>query len=410
MDRGAGHTGTPPSEGGSSTNGNGITSPAQKSVVVSPYGPRRNKHPGPWEIYPDDVVEYYEAGGKVDEAGLEAQERRVSGLGVGLRNGPRVTSGSTASSIRGRQVSREGMGQHASREVSPSASVEQLSSPRQLSEPPTYDGSPLARSGTKTSVEFSSLRSTPSVSSTASIQMNPITPKPPFATLTTIASVDQASSPRQELAEFDVLHRLPTSPSLVYQGPSSGSKSSISAPSEGGLRSNLSRRLDKIRRKPVEPDASSDISRGKGGGKMDLFDVSVGATPEVSEGEGPPVGRTTSRKSIFPRSDQSTFGRRRVESVKVVEGDASGDEGRFRRRLTKGARWARQGLRGASDAYPIDEPRFDTGAERSTRRTILRMVESDDEEEYQVPREVLDLGDEEFAKLTTYVPTPFSPV
>jgi hypothetical protein len=69
--------------------------------------------------------------------------------------------------------------------------------------------------------------------------------------------------------------------------------------------------------------------------------------------------------------------------------------------LTKGARWARQGLRGASDAYPADEPRFDTGPERSTRRMILRMVESDDEEEYEVPREVLDLGDEEFAKLTT---------
>lgn len=134
---------------------------------------------------------------------------------------------------------------------------------------------------------------------------------------------------------------------------------------------------------------------------MDLFEVSVGATPEVSEGEGPPVGRTTSRKSIFPRSEQGAFGRRRVESVKVVEGDASGDEGRFRRRLTKGARWARQGLRGASDAYPADEPRFDTGPERSTRRMILRMVESDDEEEYEVPREVLDLGDEEFAKLST---------
>ncbi|GJN89777.1 hypothetical protein Rhopal_002766-T1 [Rhodotorula paludigena] len=59
-------------------------------ATPSPYGPRRNKQPGVWEVYPDDVADYVAMGGKATLAEAAAADDGASsagGTGAGAAGG-----------------------------------------------------------------------------------------------------------------------------------------------------------------------------------------------------------------------------------------------------------------------------------------------------------------------------------
>ena len=178
-----------------------------------------------------------------------------------------------------------------------------------------------------------------------------------------------------------------------------------------GIRSNLSRRLDRMRKKPNTDVETSDVSRSALVASGSVTDLAW--TPDVSEGEG--LARSSPRVQS-PVADQGKFRRSRMrkngtdgagKSVGIDSMDApsGGEEGlKSRRGRFLAAAW--QGFKVSLDTYPGGDGRLPAGPaalERRVRRRIIYADESDDED-IEVPREVLDLSDEEFLKFNGCVP------
>ncbi|SGY79679.1 BQ5605_C008g05195 [Microbotryum silenes-dioicae] len=52
------------------------------SKKVPPYGKRRNEKPGVWEVYPDDILDYIKAGGKLEDPAKEDPEERSNRVSI----------------------------------------------------------------------------------------------------------------------------------------------------------------------------------------------------------------------------------------------------------------------------------------------------------------------------------------
>lgn len=334
----------------------------------------------------------------------------------------------------------------------------------------SFEGSPLARSGTSrtsTSAELAgstSLKRASSLTAAAGAISNPTAGNglgPAFAKSTEANALGNAyGSPRSRVASARASRDFlpspttktePSSPRIHVNGhspllnghqlspPSAKPQQAPPATGSMGVRSNISRRLDRIRGKAGNGGAGTEgeTSDGRGGAPMARRESDAGAgwaSPDPSDNEPGhlahthPHGRSPQRSSLAQLSDQGPFGRRPKLRKNATSFDfgrgfdtdgyksSGGEEGGGRRRASRGifaAAW--QGFKGSLDAYPGgDDPlgfgqggpaamaaarRTASGemSRSSARRRII--VDESDDEEVKAPREVLDLGDDEYTQL-----------
>lgn len=500
---------------GVSTDGEGAGArgrPSDASSVSSPlgvpvaaYGPRRNKYPKAWEVYPDEVAEYVAAGGKVEPA-----DSGGAPLRAGISSLTRVSS--TGSEHGGKTSSTYNS------PAAPSSSAQWNGSPVLDSSPisvdrqylggngnggngahvrpdtsreNSYEGSPLARSGTSRTSASAELAGSSSLRHASSVNSGgaggTLTPTLAASALSkngegALGIGNGYGSPRSRVASAHVSRDFlpsptttngtaptePSSPRVVVNGHSpllnggqfhtspsqsnalklQSSSSTAQASGTSGVRSNISRRLDRIRGKMGNGGAgtegeTSDAGRGGASTPMARRDSADWASPDPSDGEHHPHHlspgvthpRSPYRSSLAQLSDQGPLSRRPklrknatsfdfgkgfdTDGYKSSGGEESGAGAGGRRRPSRGifaAAW--QGFKGSLDAYPGGEDAMgfggaggaaaararaaaragmgDAGGGLMRRRIVL---DESDDEDVKVPREVLDLGDEEFAQL-----------
>lgn len=465
-----------PSDAGSAAS---IGSPSA-GPQLSTYGPRRNKYPKAWEIYPDEIAEYVATGGRVLEpvemggaalkAGLSSLSRAPSRIS---ENGTRLATASVSASPTQPTTAWNG---------SPILGASPLTVDRSHlfsgnSKGPSIAGRPdFSRHSSsdngkpgpaRTSIDFSgssSLKRASSVTSAA----GGLAAAASIATVFTKVGDGSAigngyGSPRSRVASArgsrDFLpsptsYTDPSSPRVVVAGQSpllqgspgqapSGHKSSpsSSAAAPAGVRSGISRRLDRIRGKTSSgATEAGDVSDSRGGQALSRRNSAEYGSPDPSDVEGhhglqSPQSRaqrlrSPPRGSLAHLSDTGGGGginrrpnlRKNASSYDFSRGfdtddcKSSGGEEPSRRRPSRGIfSTAWQGFKGSLDVYAHDDP-MPFGArgtpaaaaaaaariaELSPKGPVRRriIVDESDDEEVKPPREVLDLGDEEYTQL-----------
>ncbi|GAA5973906.1 hypothetical protein JCM21900_000815 [Sporobolomyces salmonicolor] len=471
--------------------GGGGSGRRASGVKMTPYGPRRNKHPKVWEVYPEEIGEFVAEGGAAraakeretaaklaaGEGGAEEQERlgETGLVGQGESGKKKGAAGTSIDQLFRVNTSDSGTPStstpakmptdaHAALSSPPSTNGHARASPHlrstslTLEKPPTrpssgargssYEGSLFGRSGASTGGSEIYIGS-PLHRSTSLTAAAP--PSPSKAGL--YASLDSYShrppdprSPRSRLASLrgskDDL--LPEDDAVGPISTSSGHRHRHST--SEGMRSGLTRRLDKLRGKVTDDEARA-AGRGRRGsdGTAELGASAVSSDAESNLLRSPsrrfntPLPFARSALNLTSVSGDNTgsdtgpwrpYLRKNAASVDLgrpphqggsgFESDgvvrSSGDEGGMStswRKTGKGLlAGAWQGFKGALDAYPdpYSQPPYGSSAGRAqmgvgmrqsrveemTRRKILE-EESEDEERQRPQREVLDLGDDDFA-------------
>ncbi|GAA6042557.1 hypothetical protein JCM8097_004665 [Rhodosporidiobolus ruineniae] len=501
---------------------------AKAGGAPSPYGPRRNKNPKVWEVYPDDIADFVASGGEVPEGTGEGPTRSYPhGAGQGRlppgveqlfynpaaaaagaeevqqkANGnlARVpTKGSTASGGRGSVGDGGGTSpysQHGPRPSTlslsagsassiingtPAPPVTATSRPRlpssadSTSRPPSglrqlsYEGSPFGRTTSMSSEAYpgSPLRRTTSLSTPA--PGSPRSPRSPSQGPLGLSGL--SSSPRSRLASAQASREDLPSSAVAEPGAGAGGKHHHRhSASVEGFRSGLSKRFDRIRGRTTDGDASDPMSRPSVGGRngsaaTGVHDFAYPSDPESHllrspsrrlnnglSGNGA-AGGTGNGSGNGALSDSTRRGqqqyhfprpylRKNATSVDLGRGGgfesdgfirSSGDEGSGGGEGGRGGVWRRasrgllanawQGFKTSRDAYGeglsavalngalgqgadglLDEQRRREAEMR--RRKILEEEEEESEEEEEErkrrpPREVVDVGDEDFARLNS---------
>lgn len=462
-----------PSDAGSATS---TGSPAVGQL--SAYGPRRNKYPKVWEVYPDELAEYVAKGGKVEEAaelggaslkgGISSWSKAPSRISEDIKlatnsssaqspthwNGSPILGASPLSVDRSHLFSGNSKG---------SSTLNRPDYSRQNS----FEAAHLSRSGTTTtSVDFSGSSSLKRASSTTSAAGGLASAAGLVTAFTKVGDGSAVGngygSPRSRVASARGSRDFISSPTsnldpsspriltssqspLLHSSPGQSTSASKPSPSTAvagppGVRSGISRRLDRIRGKTNSGAAEGgDTSDDRGAPPMSRRGSADYASPDPSDIEGhhrspqsqPHRLRSPQRGSLAHLSD--TGGSRRPNLRKNASSydfsrgfdtdgyKSSGGEETSRRRPSRGIfSTAWQGFKGSLDVYGNDDP-MPFGAKGTpaaaaaaaakiaemspvgpVRRRIV--LDESDEEEVKPQREVLDLGDEEFAQLNRCVP------
>lgn len=417
------------------------------------YGTKRNKHPKVWEIYPDDLEDYLIHGGVNDVEGLLEQEELTKRVGAELRAStssemafPSSTTSVTSRTPRvpdpapsdtlplfaDKASSTASFSRHHSREssvealnLSHSQSVTRVNSTNNTDVPcqpyrPSSLGSGFARSSTSARVSLKA----PSIISS-------IEPVLTSSSSNTIASNDRIlrpATPLNDLVEVPApvatpATTTPLQPVIAISPQRPPAPLSVKSTPSEGLRHTLSKRIDKIRGRNDE----GILSRGNNGHAIDfamgtitgmLLDQSdiEGKSSATGTGIGantigllksPVVLHRSSKKgrvSLPEEGKSSQVSSPRIGSVHD-KNRSSGDElpPMRRRRRVRHAIWATvtSGFRGPIEPLVVTTDLSDLQALR--RRRMMLAAEESDEEEVKVPRQVWDLDDEEFERLTECV-------
>lgn len=403
------------SDGGSSINGQFPKSlKASTIITTSVYGPRRNTHPKAWEIYPDEISEFVETGGRIVSP-------EVLELGSGRAISARSTSigSSYQQGMSGlsqvRTPNQTAPNSPTSTKVPLPTSPALDNSINRSRHPSGVEGSVLSRSTTgRSSLEVTSPISRNSLSNGSSYQFPPqstTSTKSPLATST--GSTSRFNSPKVATE----LTYEPLSPRVSITSVSNGTHSqtlSISKQNEGGgrLRHSLTRRLDKIRGKGSEIDLPSDAGTiGISSSRSRRGSLPISTDPSESEMisklGGNHMRTNTVAGELSVLSSGSSFRRKtsKMSDTSAEGGYRSSGGEENSRKLVKGRwkpnKWQGFGGRnvgGDKEMVSLEEG-VQLGAPFVAKKRILRIEESDDDD-YKVPREILDLGDEEFSKLT----------
>ncbi|KAK4701790.1 hypothetical protein P7C70_g4438, partial [Phenoliferia sp. Uapishka_3] len=444
------------SEAGSSLNGR--LSTAQMGIPTSVFGPKRNKHPKAWEVYPDHLEEFVES----QKAAAKDPLVDVSTGGNGYGGGHAAdVSGSTddRSSLQlhptGSQLTA-GSNSERARSISYDHSL--LGSPMRekpgagyfprpsKSRENSYEGSPLGRSS-RVSLDLppssnGGLRRAGSLGSappTAGGYHTPTsTPRSNFASLSTTNSnlqesvggssgLQRAFSPRStsrgELSE-------PPSPQPPFTSPQAPMNSPPLSTSPGtatsqvhhrhsqsdGLRGNvyggLSRVVNKVRGKATDVDSSTDIgarrngsTRRNGGWTGQESATDLGLSPDPSDIEAstgfryPRLQMSENSSTLKPRKSPNSH------NLTDVEGYRSSGDDRQGVLNVLGIRRSRKKGRG-TDKEDNGLLKINYGVPREGERlkapTVVRQPfydEDSEEEEMERPKEFIDLTDEDFLRL-----------
>ncbi|BGP47172.1 hypothetical protein JCM10450v2_003024 [Rhodotorula kratochvilovae] len=481
----------------------------------SPYGPRRNKAPGVWEVYPDDIADYVALGGKTTLA--EAAQARGGGstggasTGVGEAHVPmpvrehkrgsmsidqlfRTSTSSTGRSTSAGRAQRlaaeqeeednlsriptgasssistdgraqpylqnglassrslprsDGRASPVSRPASPASPQRRPGQVRQTS----YEGAPFSRSkhsfhGSDGVYAASPLRRSTSLSASASGQ-----PRSPVQGVGAGANGSRESGAALLYSDGSPQSRIGSArasrddlPSLVGTGGAASSSTSRhrhTGSTAEALRTGISRRLDRIRGRtmddasapegldtPVLGASDSDYAlrspARRGQAPLPLPQASTGSSGHASSAARRHVrpylrkNNTSVDLNRVSGFDSDGFVRSSGDEALIGGAPASGMWRRASRGILQSA-W--QGFKTSLDAYPDPwayPPRANglhggggPGALRMSgmdddalgRGRIVEANEDDESEDELLrrrrqPREVVDLGEEDFARLT----------
>ncbi|GAA5900304.1 hypothetical protein JCM5296_003034 [Sporobolomyces johnsonii] len=485
-------------DGGEGGAGGGGSGRRASGVKMTPYGPRRNKHPKVWEVYPEEIGEFVAAGGaataakeketgrklaagegdgkekekqgETELAGESEGGRKQGAAGTSIDQLFRVTTSGcgtpSTKGVSGRSTStpaKTPSDAHVALPSSPAnehgrASPHLRSASLALEKPParpssgprepSYEGSLFGRSGASTGGSEIYIGSPLHRSTSLTAAVPPSSPNSGlYGSLDSHSSRQpHARSPRSRLASLrgskDDL--LPEEDAVGPMSTSTGPRHRHST--SEGLRSGLTRRLDKLRGKITDEEARAAGPGRRGSDAM----AELGASALSSDAEshllrspsrrfntplpfarsalnltslsGDNTGSDTASRRPHLRKNAASvdLGRPAHQVGTGFESDgvmrSSGDEGGMStswRKTGKGLlAGAWQGFKGALDAYPdpYSQPPYGSASGRAqmgmgmrqarmeemTRRKILE-EESEDEERQRPQREVLDLGDEDFA-------------
>lgn len=417
------------SDAGSSINGR--LSTALAGISHSAYGPRRNKHPKAWEIYPDDFADYLAPPTALQQSFPPHAFNGTMYASIAPPPKSDVQAVSRASTTGGHSSFEFPAGRStASSEASPISSPTRVDRqsyfprPSAKSRENSFEGSPLARAS-RTSLD--ALLASPTggagVRRAGSLGSASVaSPKSAgFSSLGTITShVDFGgalqpipSRPRNGSKNASLEHLSePSSPRLgpFYSPPAHHHVTLHKHSQSDGLRQGVSRVVNKIRGKAsTDVEASDVVGAGRkrtglesapDGGLLsrDVSDVDVAIPPRVH--------RPASSSGL---SDQGGIGRSRIPGRKHVEGHhdggykSSGEEGGGRRRFFFGPFGVGPQKKGRMvvDSEGGEGKALAACGNGATPKITHRIFEDSDDEDQPIPREVKDLGDEDFARLNT---------
>lgn len=424
--------------GSVNSGGGGVT-----REILSSYGARRNKSPKLWEVDPDDISEYIASGGKIRSPG-EGEDLGGRQLATGFSVGA-ITQASTdrdamsigtdlpLSSLRStspiqseQQRQMYGARPVASRTSSFGSSVPSRTAEHRGRHTNSVD---LGKSPAPSLRRASSLVNSHRSGQTSVHDGTEAThaSSPPAGSRYRHGAATAPSSPRAHMNGRDYLSGAPTSPLA------NGHKQLPSV----GVKSNISRRFDRIRGKTMNVGTDSDASdmydaaqrrKNGGAGYSDRSDVDMAGSPrsedmklrspprrpllhQLSDQGASPLTRPDLRKS--PTSVDIHSARGDTDGYRSSGGEEGGIGRRRPGRGLLAAAW--QGFKGTLDANPAFDERSAMIAglgghyhrehslktrdvNHAPRRRRRMALESDDEEEKPV-RDILDVGDDVYAQL-----------